>query len=57
MKESKQRWLALHAVIVNELRFRLPSDEWTATGISPDDLADNLTDVVIASFELTPRRR
>jgi hypothetical protein len=56
MKESKQRWLALHAVIVNELNFRLGSDDWAALGLTPEDLADNLTDVVIAHFELTPRR-
>jgi hypothetical protein len=45
----------LHTVILNELEFRLGGqDEWRGVGVS--DLADNLTDVVIAKFEITRRR-
>jgi hypothetical protein len=55
MNDSKENWEALHAVILDELRFRV-GIETSLNDQGRDNLADNLTDVVIANFDLTPRQ-
>jgi hypothetical protein len=57
MKQSKEMWKALHAVILDELTFRGGGSQHPSDDQQLDALADHLTDVVIANFELAPRQR
>ena len=53
MSSSKEMWKALHSVILDELQFR---GVGSGTAEALDNLADNLTNTIVANFELEPRR-
>lgn len=55
MKQGKATWSAVHAVLLDQLRFRANSQPLTVQPDQLDDLADQLADVVVGRFEIVPR--
>jgi hypothetical protein len=56
MNDLNKKWIAVHDVIREELRFRVEVPS-TITDQDLDFWAENLTDVVIANFDPISRRR
>ena len=57
MSQQKTIWEAVHAALLEELEFRAGGKVLCIEPNRLADIADNLADVVVGKFEVTPRRK